>query len=621
MNNDNNKPISDNDNIDDILDILQKRKNQDMMNGNADNAATRLDNAPVKPSVPTATGFSFSAQGFNSTPQPLSNSGVSGAHTTVNDASHNVNSPAVGTPTPAAAVHPSAAASQQHPVSSPIPNGNDIQNAPAIEQPAANHSPLPPITATPVAPAASSGTPSAMAKPVSKEQRSDMTKEVPVKAITEKPVFKDTKAPSASSAQGISATNPAKQNVSTNVPSGTSHAVSLSDFDTKSTSKDTKKAKQGKNRKKHYAPGWLKVILYLVIVVGVSVFLSITAIKVGNDIFAFVKPDDEIAVEIPEEATLKEVAQILHESGVIAYPWVFEIYSKDELRDSSYLTEEFTPGTHIVTPMMNYDKLLEALCVSSYDKSVVTITIPEGYDFMEIMDLFVENGVMKEKDKDEYIKQLQEFPYEYTFITKLEEQGSFENEDRAYRLEGYLFPDTYQFYKNENPVAAIDKLLSNFDKKFTEEMYEKADELGLTVDEVIILASMIEAEGDSPENFAKISSVFHNRLNDKSGRFKLLGSDVTTLYAYKLEGDDKKALGENDTDLVHPYNTYTSIGLPPGPICNPGIEAIYAALYPDDTNYYYFLTMSNGETVFAQTQSQHDANIEKSNRLAAQSAQ
>lgn len=413
-------------------------------------------------------------------------------------------------------------------------------------------------------------------------------------------------------AHGVSGFNSSHQS-SQNQP-----VISLNDFDDKNVEKATQRENRRRNKKKRGVPGWIKVVIYLILVIVASIFISVTVIKVSNDVFAFIKSDRDITINIDENTSLSQLSQILYDADIIEYPFIFKNYAKSKIKKRSYLTEDFTPGEHTLSPSMNYDKIIATLCVSSYDNSVVRVTIPEGYTFNGIMDLFVEKGIMKEQDKEEYLKQLQQFPYEYDFITKITQQKSFDNENRIHRLEGYLFPDTYDFYKNENPVSVIDKLLSNFENKFSDEMYTRAGDLGMTVDEIITLASIIEAEGDSPVNFAKISSVFHNRLNDKSGKFKFLGSDATTLYALRISGQDKKTLGGGDTDFVHPYNTYTSIGLPPGPICNPGIEAIYAALYPENTNYLYFLTMANRETVFARTASEHNNNIAKSNRIAAE---
>lgn len=624
MNNDNNQ--NNNNSIDDILDILQKRKAQDIMSGNTkDDAPTRIDHTAVKkPSQPSS--FTLSSQGFTaqdttqkparqpqghkpsalppvtasssapamppqgvirSTPAPASPSHMNGATKQVP-----INAPLPkATPTSASPVQPAA----PKPVTEPVTNS---QSAPSSQKPAMPNGAVQ-APKTPVSPAAAS---SAQAQGSAPEKPSNVSPSSrPANSGITKPAAQKPKASAASA-----------------MPTPPSGGISLSDFDDKEVEKAARKADRKKNKKKSGLPGWLKLVIYLLIVVSISVLFSLTLIKVANDVFAFVKPDKEITIEIEEGATLKEVAQILKDAEVIEYPWIFEQFSAYRISKRSYLTSDFTPGEHVLKPNMNYDKIIASLCVSAYDKSVVRITIPEGYTFNEIMDLFIENGVMKEEDRDDYLTQLQEFEYEYNFITKLGEQGSLDNEDRIHRLEGYLFPDTYDFYKNENPTAALDKLFDNFEKKFTEDMYERADKLGMTVDEVITLASIIEAEGDSPANFGNISSVFHNRLNDRSGTFKYLGSDATTLYAYRIAGYDKKTLGGGETDFDHPYNTYTNIGLPPGPICNPGIEAIYAALYPEDTDYYYFLTMANGETVFAQTLAQHNANIAKSNKIAAE---
>lgn len=323
-----------------------------------------------------------------------------------------------------------------------------------------------------------------------------------------------------------------------------------------------------------------------------------------------VKSDIQISVNIPEGATTKEVGEILKEAGVIKYAGVFKAYAEYRIEKRSYLTGEYTPGEHIVNPMMNYDKLLDVL--SEYERDVsgtVRITIPEGLTVNETLELLAEKGVGKPED---YIEALQKFEYDYRFAKELTENDISKhrfNTDISYRLEGYLFPDTYDFYYNENPISVLDKFLANFNKKFEEEYYERAAQLGLTVDEVITLASMIEKEGNNPSDYYYISSVLHNRL--KSSEYPFLNSDATIQYALS----ERAGLYDIDTNLDHPYNTYKNRGLPPGAICNPGIQAIDAALYPESTNYYYFYTKKNGETVFSRTYEQHQqiVNADKSN--------
>lgn len=388
--------------------------------------------------------------------------------------------------------------------------------------------------------------------------------------------------------------------------------ISLSDFD--SAENYTSKVKTEKKRK-FYVPGYVKVVLYLAAVITISCVLAVTMIKVGNDVFAFVKPDKQITITVDDDDSLEDVANKLYESNVIKYPGVYKWFSKFRMSKRTYLTENFITGEHIVNPSMNYDQLIAELSLQKSDKEVVRVTIPEGYTIYEILDILIEKRVMKESDRAEYIEQINTFAYDYDFapepLTK-NSDGSY-NTDKLYRLEGYLFPDTYDFYVGENPVAVIDKLLANFDRKFDESFYDRAKTLGYSIDQIITLASMIEAEGNNPEDFYKISSVFHNRLKASSS-LPYLQSDATTLYFYQGE---KKSLEKGDNEkLSHPYNTYLNKGLPPGAVCNPGYEAIHAALYPDSTNYYYFLTMSNGVTVYSRTLDEHNAAIARSNRLA-----
>ena len=254
---------------------------------------------------------------------------------------------------------------------------------------------------------------------------------------------------------------------------------------------------------------------------------------------------------------------------------------------------------------MNYDTLINTL--SDYERSrsgTVRITFPEGLTVKEILKLFEENGVGR---KDDFTDALQNHEYDFKFCKNLTKEKLSEyrfDSNYSYRLEGYLFPDTYDFYLDENPVSAINKLLVNFNKKFEEEFYERCDELGMTVDEIITLASMIEKEGKNAEDYYIISSVFHNRLKN-SANFPYLNSDATLQYAL-TERSGPYGL---DTSFDHPYNTYKYKGLPPGPICNPGTEAIYAALYPEKTSYYYFYTKRNGETVYSKTFEEHQNQV------------
>ncbi len=378
--------------------------------------------------------------------------------------------------------------------------------------------------------------------------------------------------------------------------------VSLSDFDM--ISKTNPKTSTAKKEKLKF-PRYAKVLIYLICLLLVSIILSVTAINVGNDVFAFVKQDKEITINLESGDTLSDVADELKEKGVIKYPFIYKLYSHLRMDGREYYTGDWLSGEHVLNSNLSYDKLISKLAESSYSSEIVRVTIPEGYALHEIIDLFIEKRIVSEKNKEKLIAALNSLEYEFDFIPEFSEN---EGKDRIYMLEGYIFPDTYDFYVNENIDSIINKFLTNFNKKFEEAYYDRAKALGLTVDEVITIASMIQAEGNNDEDYYKISSVFHNRL--KSSSFPFLNSDATTLYSFQGEKKQLEA-GDNKTK-VHPYNTYLNRGLPPGPICNPGSEAIHAALYPESTSYYYFYTASsNGVTYFSTNEAQHNRYIQQ----------
>ncbi len=182
----------------------------------------------------------------------------------------------------------------------------------------------------------------------------------------------------------------------------------------------------------------------------------------------------------------------------------------------------------------------------------------------------------------------------YSFIKSIADT----KDARAYFLEGYLFPDTYEFYKYEKPASVIKRFLNNMNSsKLTKERYDDAEKLGMTIDQVLTLASIIQKESGDPDDMYKISSVFHNRLKNWGENGKLQ-SDVTTFYAQTLPEQYRSA-----------YDTYICSGLPVGAVCNPGLDAIKAALHPAKTNYYYFVADVNGKTYFARTLAEHERNI------------
>ncbi len=239
------------------------------------------------------------------------------------------------------------------------------------------------------------------------------------------------------------------------------------------------------------------------------------------------------------------------------------------------------------------DKVKDAVTTET-KKTTVTVTFPEGYTVTQIAELLEENGVCSASEFIEETKDISSL--DYKFISEIES-----TDKRAFALEGYIFPDTYEFYLGESAKKALTRFLKNTEKKLTVDMYEKAEKLGYSMDEIIIIASVIQKEAGLKSEMNKVSSVIHNRLNDS---YNKLECDVTINYLTKyvipyLDGD---------TDRYNEYyNTYKCKGLPAGAICNPGIEAINAALEPADTKYMFFVTDKTDPSkyYYAETYKEH----------------
>ncbi len=346
----------------------------------------------------------------------------------------------------------------------------------------------------------------------------------------------------------------------------------------------------------------IKGIIYIILVLIASVILSYFAITIANDVFAFQKADVKTEVVIDNYRTIDDIADILYENDIIIYPSVFKMYAQLKNDDGKFLA-----GKYSVDTTMNYDTLLALFKKQKNVREIVTLTIPEGFTTDEIIDLFLSEG-MGTRDGFEEAIEHGDFS-EFEFVKRLE--NSSLKSGRKYRLDGYLFPDTYEFYKDWDEERILYTLLDNFNNKFPADYYEVIDGLDLTVDEYITLASIIQSEAKYTYDMDIVSRVFHNRLDNPS-TYPKLESDATIQYALDSH---KNTVTPDDLKIDSPYNTYMYAGLPPGAICNPGANAIYAALQPsvdeEAMKYYYFVSRINGEILYAKTQSEHNKNIEE----------
>lgn len=354
-------------------------------------------------------------------------------------------------------------------------------------------------------------------------------------------------------------------------------------------------------------------VVISVVSMALGVVLSINVIKALRDITGMAKPIREAEVEISEDMSVDEIVDSLHNGGVIEMPSLMKIYINMTDKKDSDNYRPFLDGTYTVYSNQSYSSIIDTLKTKKEYTETVTVMIPEGITALEVGQILEENYVCRAVDFEKYYKsKLNKFDFE---------EQIEDNPNRLNMLEGYLFPDTYEFYviddlkKNPNfdttdyAKKVAETMYDNFESKITKSMKARMKELGMTLDEVVRLAAIIQWEGDAEDNWEKISSVFHNRLNDPEN-FPNLQSDTIYTYIEKcIEPKITSANREKMQAIEDAYDTYKCVGLPAGAICNPGLDTINAVLYPAETNYYYFLVSKEGNFYYAQTHEQHEQNI------------
>lgn len=345
----------------------------------------------------------------------------------------------------------------------------------------------------------------------------------------------------------------------------------------------------------------LKSVIWILAIVVVSVGLAGGIIFAGADYLGLGFGRGEgCEMDIPYGSSTVAIAEKLEETGAVKMPLLFRLYSKIKGYESQYKYGLYTFNTEI-----GYEKIAQMLMSEGAKAENVTVTIPEGTGINDytknvngedvtvkgIGTILEEAGVCTKAD---FIAALNEVEYDSRLLKNVNVGKTY------YELEGYLFPETYNLYSYDSDECArlvVERMIRESESRITDEMFKRADEMGYTINEILTMASIIQMEaGESTDEMANVAAVFYNRLD--SDDFSTLGSSPTCYYGESFKNDDGR------------YNTYNVKGLPPGPLCSPGIDAIKAALYPTQNSpYYYFVTDSDGNFYYHKTAAEQQQTI------------
>ena len=334
------------------------------------------------------------------------------------------------------------------------------------------------------------------------------------------------------------------------------------------------------------------IAILFALIIGITTFVIIKNNDIKNDHYKTKKLENakEIEIEIPEGAYLSEIANIIYEKGIIKYPDKFIEFAMAEGNSNKYKY-----GVFYLNVNMSYEEISVALQQVGAKPNSVKVTIPEGYELRQIIDLCVEKGIGTEEGFNNAILNS---TFDYWFLNGVQKSNVY--------LEGYLFPATYTLSKDSSEESVLKEMLNKFDSIFTDDMKSRASELDMSVHEIITLASIVEREAANDDERARVASVFYNRLNSKT--YPYLESCATVQYILK---ERKAVLSNDDTNIDSPYNTYKNPGLPPNPIASPGLESIKATLYPETSDYLFFVLGNDGKHVFSKTYKEHLSAISK----------
>ena len=338
-------------------------------------------------------------------------------------------------------------------------------------------------------------------------------------------------------------------------------------------------------------------IILVTLILCCSIVLSIATIVFSIDIFGISGSNQISEIRIPEGSSVNQISQYLKEAQVIEWPFLFT-----SITSLGKNTNQLKAGFYEFKQNMSYSDIISTLKKGGKnDTDRIKIMFPEGITLYDAAQKLEENEVC---DATEFLHQFNEID-----IADLEFDDSVPKAGlKMYNFEGYFFPDTYEFYIGQNPASVARTIKLNFNTKIYSKFMSDIEKTEYTLDEILTFASIVQHEAPTYEDMQKVASVFWNRLNN-SDKFPKLQSDPTRKYVREYI---KKYADTQDEDRMLAYDTYQSDGLPPGAICNPGVEAIKAVLTPADTEYYYFCAnIETKEIYYAKTLKEHEKNLKK----------
>lgn len=348
----------------------------------------------------------------------------------------------------------------------------------------------------------------------------------------------------------------------------------------------------------------LGIACCVVFIACLTASVSTVALSVIDDILAIDSNSEIVTVVIPEGSDWEDIIDILSDSGIIRQKLICKMFAKFRhfngytKRDGTFKETEYLSGIYYIESDMGLEAIMNSM-KANYGSTAETVKLsfPEGWSVAQIFEKLEKYEVC---EAEKLYANLNLAAAQYDFFEDIPDKAT-----RYLKCEGYLYPDTYEFYIGENANSVLKKLFNNFESKWIDDYAKRAKEIGYTMDQVLIIASILQREGSNKEQMKTISSIVHNRL-DKSATYPQLQCDSTLNYANNYIVPYVDAYyGQLYSGS---YNTYSTEGLPPGPICNPGDDAIYAALYPDDTGYYYFCHDKKGNMYVASTNEEQRAN-------------